>query len=490
MWIPAGFQTVPIFLQTAELEISKPEVAVVNDVVKDSPHKIFVGGISKVLSSEMFKEIASSFGPLKLYHFEINADFNEPCAFLEYADQSVTLKARAGLNGMKLGGQVITAVQVVPNASYLDKLKGGQPFYGIPELARPLLEKPTQVLKLKNLFNIEGFSSMSEAEVEEVLDDVRQECVRFGAVKSIHVVKDTTCIFLNRGTNEATEDMEHVRAKLNLGTEETHVEKEAIEEFPHEKPRITSGVESLCDAEQVWEKDELLEDKSIKNDKPAADLMDKKSGELGELGATISVEDVARVKMEVEVHQTVVDPDCGNVSVSDFQELPNPSSTLKLEVAEKSCMEASNVEVKTTAEGLNSEDVKLLETDAGFAGNAKLESDTIVKDETEENAAESSSLGTGVEDLNPEEVDAKSIETDIVSAGKVEMVSDVKEKDDDKEQESYLRQVFELGSVFVEFRRTESSCTAAHSLHGRLFDDRKVTVDYVEPEHYRKVFPK
>lgn len=37
----------------------------------------------------------------------------------QYADQSDTLKACVGLNGMKLGGQVITAVQAVPNAMTL-----------------------------------------------------------------------------------------------------------------------------------------------------------------------------------------------------------------------------------------------------------------------------------------------------------------------------------------------------------------------------------
>ncbi|VFQ91197.1 unnamed protein product [Cuscuta campestris] len=44
---------------------------------------IFVGGISEVISSDMLMEIAKSFGHLKAYHFEFNADLNEPRAFLE-----------------------------------------------------------------------------------------------------------------------------------------------------------------------------------------------------------------------------------------------------------------------------------------------------------------------------------------------------------------------------------------------------------------------
>jgi splicing factor U2AF subunit len=62
-------------------------------------------------------EIVSVFGPLKAYRFVSNNDLNQRCAFLEYTDGSVTLKACAGLNGMRLGGSVITAVCAFPDAS-------------------------------------------------------------------------------------------------------------------------------------------------------------------------------------------------------------------------------------------------------------------------------------------------------------------------------------------------------------------------------------
>ncbi|GMP77549.1 hypothetical protein CsSME_00033796 [Camellia sinensis var. sinensis] len=122
----------------------------ISDIVRDSPHKIFVGGISKAISSEMLMEIASAFGPLKAFHFEVNVDINEPCAFLEYVDQSVTIKACTGLNGMRLGGKMLTVVLATPDASSAENV-GNSPFYGIPEHVKPLLEKPTQVLKLRNV---------------------------------------------------------------------------------------------------------------------------------------------------------------------------------------------------------------------------------------------------------------------------------------------------------------------------------------------------
>ncbi|KAL2323740.1 hypothetical protein Fmac_028119 [Flemingia macrophylla] len=172
---------------TGEPERTVDDAAVtVSDVVIDSPHKIFVGGISNHLSSKMLMEIAGAFGPLKAYHFETK--INKSCAFLEYVDHSVTVKACAGLNGMKLGGDVLTVVQAMPDASPLENV-GEPPSYGIPDHAKPLLRKPTQVLEIKNVFVADSILSLSDMEIEEILDDVRLECARFGTIKSINVVK-------------------------------------------------------------------------------------------------------------------------------------------------------------------------------------------------------------------------------------------------------------------------------------------------------------
>ncbi|KAJ6321570.1 hypothetical protein OIU77_011607 [Salix suchowensis] len=193
-------------MQTSELEKSTAVVDAISDIVKDSPHKIFVGGISKALSSKMLMEIASSFGPLKAYQSEISKDPGGPFAFLEYADQSVAFKACAGLNGMKLGGQVITVIQAVPNASSAE-IDGNPPFCQIPQHAKALIGKPTEVLKLKNVFDSEKLSSMSNMEVEDVLEDVRLECARFGSVKSVNVVKYGAIPISNSELCEFNNDM-------------------------------------------------------------------------------------------------------------------------------------------------------------------------------------------------------------------------------------------------------------------------------------------
>ncbi|KAL5711954.1 hypothetical protein ACHQM5_014175 [Ranunculus cassubicifolius] len=167
---------------------SVPAVEAISDIVNDSPHKIYIGGISKALSSDMLLEIVSAFGRLKAYHFEVDNDLKQPSAYLEYEDKAITPKACAGLNGMKLGGQVLTVLQAFPSLS-LEENTGNPPFYGTPEHAKPLLSEPTKVLKLKNVFNAEDFSLLSGSELEETLEDIRIECARFGTVKSINYIK-------------------------------------------------------------------------------------------------------------------------------------------------------------------------------------------------------------------------------------------------------------------------------------------------------------
>lgn len=51
-------------------------------------------------------------------------------------------------------------------------------------------------------------------------------------------------------------------------------------------------------------------------------------------------------------------------------------------------------------------------------------------------------------------------------------------------------QVFEPGSVLVEYGRPEACCNAAHTLHGRVFDGRMVTVEYVALSLYKARFTK
>lgn len=408
-----------IEVATGELEKSAAAIDAIGDIVKDSPHKIFIGGISKVLSSKMLMEIASAFGPLKAYQFENSKDPDEPFAFLEYADESVTFKACAGLNGMKLGGQVITAIQAVPNASSSGS-DGNSQFGQISQHAKALLEKPTEVLKLKNVFDSESLSSLSNTEVEEVLEDVRLECARFGSVKSINVVKYAAITISTSKSCEFNDDTVSAEATQSLGCDGTN-------------PK-TRNIRGSIDQK-------FMEGNGIGDDKPASDVMEDEPCQPGQVDSDMAVQDLA----------------CK--SSSDSQEPPQDVSDSNVDkVTDDIEIEEVDVENKsTTGEDLNLKEV----------GDNKL---------------------MAGEELNLEEVSGD-VEKAIVNDS-MEMKPNSIEKGDCKEQDCNLGLIFERGCVFVEFRRTEAACMAAHCLHGRLFDDRAVVVEYVPLDIYLARFPK
>ncbi|KAF8015823.1 hypothetical protein BT93_H1385 [Corymbia citriodora subsp. variegata] len=368
------------------------------DVVDDSPHKIFIGGISKVLSSEM------------------------------YVDQSVTLKACAGLNGIKLGGQVLTAVQAVPDPESMGNSEN-QSRCAIPDHARPLLEKPTEVLKLKNVFAPEGFLSLSELEVDEILEDVRLECARFGTIKSVNVVKHDTgpcpstisepCVV----PDDAGQRMEKDANRI-----------ETSEEVACQEPRVVNEIEIPSDANQLKE-----------DGVPATHSNDTNENNLADDAA---------------------DNDSSQMAPPDAQ------------------VECSDLTSERTTDMPTSENPEQLNSVNGDSDNQDNEDADVAQ--MEENRLEKKSLVE--EELLPEESNWSMRETLEVPKGNMNMESDTIQNSDAKGDDLMIEQVFEPGCVLVEFKRAECSGVAAHSLHGRLFDERTVMVEYVSLDLYRRKF--
>lgn len=407
-------------------------VDAISDIVRDSPHKIFVGGISKAISSEMLMEIASAFGPLKAFHFEVNVSINEPCAFLEYVDQSVTIKACTGLNGMRLGGKMLIVVLATPDASSAENV-GNSPFYGIPEHAKPLLEKPTQVLKLRNVLDPEALSSLSEPELEEILEDIRIECARFGIVKSVNVVKCDDCDTIPEKC-EVSDDTGSGSKGPDLNcTEHTRT--------------VISGEPIDCDSQEISRSepaniakepevvDKAIEVDDICGDKPTADLMEDEMCELAQLDSKEALEDSAC-------------EDNSNAISLELNDQLNLNDQME-------CHDGDNAD------------------DNILTRDAEMENESMVQ-----------------EKLKSEEANGKQQETSAEMNRSVRMDSDNHEKNGNRERVFDLEDVFEPGCILVEYGRTETASVAAHCLNGRLFDNRVVTVGYIAYDIYRKRFPK
>lgn len=397
-------------MQSGELEKKEPATSALNDNVDDSSNKIFIGGFPKAISSEMLKEIVSVFGPLKAYRFVINNDLNQRCAFLEYTDGSVTPKACAGLNGMKLGGSVITAVCALPDASSVAATEN-PPSYGIPEHAKPLLGKPKHILKLKNLVDPEDLPSLSEPELKEILEDVRLECARFGVIKSINIVE------------HERKDISGSYTDASMNQESKEVNVSVIQE----KEEVSKKVDDTAD--NVDNGDVVRSDSSTGDNK---------------LCEPLSVTALETITQANEDHDSTEQGNC--------EKLFGVSEAVTPQVGSTRAQDDADIPQEEVGSARTQDEPEIPQEEVGSA---------LAQDEPE----------------NPQEVgSARAVKTRWDSGDKMEEEQDPKD-------------VFEPGCIFIEYGRPEATRAAAHSLHGRLYENKVVKAEYVSKEVYKIRFP-
>uniref|UniRef100_A0A1I8IIN5 Splicing factor U2AF subunit n=1 Tax=Macrostomum lignano TaxID=282301 RepID=A0A1I8IIN5_9PLAT len=161
---------------------------VVSTVVSDSPHKMFVGGLPNYLHEDQVKELLLSFGPLRAFNLvkDTASGLSKGYAFAEYLDPSITDAACAGLNGMPLGDKKLV-VQRAAIGSKAQQLAASLIPSNVPGLQTAGMEAgpPTEVLVLMNMVTPEELED--EEEYEDILDDVREECGRYGTVRSLEI---------------------------------------------------------------------------------------------------------------------------------------------------------------------------------------------------------------------------------------------------------------------------------------------------------------
>lgn len=254
---------------------------------------------------------------------------------------------------------------------------------------------------------------------------------RFGTVKSVNYVK--------YGDNHAstTESCEAHKIAASAGDgqqsigDRTNEKRESLEEVTDHQSVGGNGLDFPSEAKEA---EEIGKGNNISDNKPAGDTMGDEPCQLGKVDYNMDVEDLAR------------DSKWETFSL----EIPKQSDALKDDLCCHDDRVASDIQ--------NNE----------MSAENKL----------------------SAEEFNLEEVNRNSQETSAGQDGEVETQPDAIDNGNNDKKNQNLSQIFEPGCVFVEYRRTEASCTAAHCLHGRLFDDRIVTVEYVPLDVYRARFPK
>ncbi|KAK3759035.1 hypothetical protein RRG08_022024 [Elysia crispata] len=179
---PSDYKPLPGMAENPTLAVP----GVVSTVVQDSAHKIFIGGLPSYLNEDQVKELLVSFGPLSAFNLvkDSATGLTKGFAFCEYADVSVTDQACAGLNGMQLGDKKLIVQRAsvgAKNAQQQAPVQLQVPGLNLNQGAGPA----TEVLCLMNMITAEELTD--EEEYEDIVEDVKEECGKYGIVMSLEI---------------------------------------------------------------------------------------------------------------------------------------------------------------------------------------------------------------------------------------------------------------------------------------------------------------
>lgn len=143
------------------------------------------------------KELLLSFGQLRAFNLVKDAatGLSKGYAFAEYVDFNITDQAIAGLNGMQLGDKKLIVQRAsvgAKNTSMGGGGGGGGGGQSAPvQIQVPGLSlvgtggPPTEVLCLLNMVTPDELRD--EEEYEDILEDIKEECNKYGVVRSVEI---------------------------------------------------------------------------------------------------------------------------------------------------------------------------------------------------------------------------------------------------------------------------------------------------------------
>lgn len=182
-------------------EVVTSEDGVISSIVPDSPNKIVIRGLPVALTDEQIIELLKSFGELKSFMLVKDQSSGESkgFAFCEFLDSAVTDIATEGLNGMELGDDTLSVARASIGSTQ-DKAAGTglQAISALAESKRDIL--PSRVLVMFNMVTSEELND--DAEYGEILEDVKDECARFGKVVDLKIPRPSGGSRINPGVGK------------------------------------------------------------------------------------------------------------------------------------------------------------------------------------------------------------------------------------------------------------------------------------------------
>lgn len=145
------------------------------------------------MNEDQVKELLASFGELKAFNLvkDSATGLSKGYAFCEYVDLTITDVAITGLNGMQLGEKKLIVQRAsvgaktnMNNPAAMNMIPAQMQIPGL-DMTANLHSVATEVLCLMNMVEVEEL--MDDEEYEEIYEDVRAECSKYGTVVALEI---------------------------------------------------------------------------------------------------------------------------------------------------------------------------------------------------------------------------------------------------------------------------------------------------------------
>ena len=176
------------YIVPALADTSIYQAGVVSQVVVDSPNKISITNIPPYLTDEQVTELLVAFGELRAFVLvkDRGTDESRGIAFCEYAEAASTEIAVQGLNGMDLGDRKLRVQKASLGITQATGLEMG--VNAMSMLAGTVALDNADASPVVQLLNmVTADELVDNDDYEDILEDVKEECSKYGAVASLKV---------------------------------------------------------------------------------------------------------------------------------------------------------------------------------------------------------------------------------------------------------------------------------------------------------------
>lgn len=166
---------------------SETEPGQISSTVPDTPNKILVSRIPHYLQDDQVIELLKSFGELKAFVLvkDTTDEVSKGIAFCEYLDPAATDIAVEGLNNMELGDSTLKVQRASIGMKQAAGVEMGVNAMAMMAGTTSADLEASRVLQLLNMVTAEEL--MDSEEYEEICEDIKEECQKFGKLIDLKV---------------------------------------------------------------------------------------------------------------------------------------------------------------------------------------------------------------------------------------------------------------------------------------------------------------